>query len=155
MKTYFLLLIVKPQFQTLLLQLLKLMVLHPPTQVMIFFVTPITIQDESIACSDSVTDPIPIQVSSLHSDSSPAAFDSTDSSVPTFVTSVLASTSTNEPPLVPIRRSSRQSTKPVYLQDYVCATNVSSAPYDVADGLTYSHLEPCYQSYLLAVSTSP
>ena len=101
-------------------------------------------------------DPIPIQVSSLHSDSSPAAFDSTDSSVPTFVTSVLASTSTNEPPLVPIRRSSRQSTKPVYLQDHVwAATHVSGAPYDLADGLTYSHLEPCYQSYLLAVSTSP
>nr|POF11869.1 pentatricopeptide repeat-containing protein, mitochondrial [Quercus suber] len=46
------------------------------------FVTPITIQDESITCSDSITNPIPVQVSSLHSDSSPAAFDSTDSSVP-------------------------------------------------------------------------
>ena len=123
---------------------------------MIFFVIPITIQDESIACSDSVTDPIPIQVSSLHSDSSPAAFDSTDSPIPTSVTFVPASTSTNEPPSAPMRRSSRQSTKPVYLQDHVCtATHVSGSPYDLADGLTYSHLEPCYQSYLLAVSTSP
>ena len=75
---------------------------------MIFFVTPITIQDESIACSDSVTDLIPIQVSSLHSDSSLAAFDSTNSLVPTSVTSIPASASTNEPPLAFIRRSSRQ-----------------------------------------------
>ena len=73
-----------------------------------FFVTLITIQDESIACSDSVTDLIPVQVSSLHSDSSLAAFDSTNSSVPTSVTSIPASTSTNEPPLAFIRRSSRQ-----------------------------------------------
>nr|POF18430.1 multiple organellar rna editing factor 5, mitochondrial [Quercus suber] len=48
------------------------------------FVTPITIQDESIACSNLVPDPIPVQVSSLHSDSSHAAFDSTDFSVPSL-----------------------------------------------------------------------
>ncbi|KAF3952368.1 hypothetical protein CMV_022068 [Castanea mollissima] len=84
-------------------------------------------------------------VSSFHSDSSLAAFDSTDSSVPTSITSVPACTSTHEPPSTPIRRSSRQSTKPANLQDYVCATtHVSGAPYDVADGLTYSHLEPYY-----------
>ena len=72
-----------------------------------FFVTPITIQDESIAYSDPVPDPILVQVSSLHSDSSLVAFDSTDSLVPTSVTSVPASTSAHEPPSTPIRRSSR------------------------------------------------
>nr|POF25206.1 hypothetical protein CFP56_29498 [Quercus suber] len=74
------------------------------------FVTPITIQDESIACSNLVPGPIPIQVSSLHSDSSHAAFDSIDFSVPslpmsivpTSVTLVPASTSTHEPPSAPI-----------------------------------------------------
>ena len=76
--------------------------------------------------------------------------------VPTSVTLVPTSTSTHKPPLAPIKRSSRQSTKPIYLQDYACVTtHVFGAPYDVADGLTYSHLKPCYQSYLLAVSTSP
>ena len=57
--------------------------------------------------------------------------------IPTSVTPVPASTSTHEPPSAPIRRSFRQSTKLVYLQDYACVTtHVSGAPYDVADGLT-------------------
>ena len=109
------------------------------------FVTPITIQVKSIACSNPISDPILVQVSSLYFDSSHAAFDSTDSSVPslpmsiipTFVTPVPASTSAHEPPSAPIRRSSRQSTKPIDLQDYACVTtHVFGAPYDVADGLT-------------------
>ena len=109
------------------------------------FVTPITIQDESIVYSNPVPDPIPVQLSSLHSNSSHAAFDSIDFSVPslpmsivpTSATSVPASTSAHEPSSAPIRRSSRQSTKPVDLQDYACVTtHVFGAPYDVADGLT-------------------
>ena len=32
---------------------------------------------------------------------------------------------------------------------------VASAPYDLAQCLAYSYLEPCYHSYLLAVSSSP
>ena len=78
-----------------------------------FFVTPITIQDESIACLDLVPNPILDQVSSLHSDSSPTAFDSTDSSIPTSVTLIPASKLAYEPLLAPIKRSSRQSTKTV------------------------------------------
>nr|POF15863.1 hypothetical protein CFP56_17104 [Quercus suber] len=74
------------------------------------FVTPITIQDESIACSNLVPGPIPVQVSSLHFDSSHAAFDSIDfsvpslpmSMVPTSITLVPTSTSTHEPPSAPI-----------------------------------------------------
>ncbi|XP_057953889.1 uncharacterized protein LOC131148176 [Malania oleifera] len=114
-----------------------------------FFVTPLTIQDESIACSNFVLDPIPVQVSPLHFDSSPAIFDSTTPTVPTSVTSEPASTFAHEPPSASIRRSSWQSTKPAYLQDYACATtsatsHLSGAPWDVDDGLIYSHLEPYY-----------
>ena len=46
-----------------------------------------------------------------------------------------------------------------YLQDYSCAVAhtstfkpLSGAPYDIATDLTYSYLEPDYQSYLLTVS---
>ena len=58
-------------------------------------------------------------------------------------------------PPVPLRKSTRDIRPPTYLQDDACTTIVAGAPYDLDQCLTYSHLEPCYHSYLLAVSLSP
>lgn len=64
------------------------------------------------------------------------------------------------PTLAPLRKSTRLSKPPAYLQDYPCAVALTSipkplsgGPYDIADGLTYSHLKPDYQSYLLTVNS--
>ena len=63
----------------------------------------------------------------------------------------------SSPPVasVPLRKSTRDIRPPTYLQDYACTTIAVGAPYDLDQCLTYSHLEPCYHSYLLAVSLSP
>ena len=63
----------------------------------------------------------------------------------------------SSPPVasVPLRKSTRDIKPPTYLQDYACTTIAVGAPYDLDQCLTYSHLEPCYHSYLLAVSSSP
>ena len=58
-------------------------------------------------------------------------------------------------PPVPLKKSVRATRPPAYLQDYACTTVASGATYDLAQCLTYSHLEPCYQTYLLAISSSP
>ncbi|KAF3973631.1 hypothetical protein CMV_002968 [Castanea mollissima] len=57
-------------------------------------------------------------------------------------------------PPMPLRKSARDIKPPAYLQDYACATFAPSAPYDLAKCLTYSHLEPGYQSYLMTVAVS-
>lgn len=77
-------------------------------------------------------------------------------------TSVSIPTISNADPR-PTRKSTRTHKAPVYLQDYACnsatmsptstaASHVSSSPYDIANYLTYSHLEPEYQSYLMTIS---
>ena len=58
-------------------------------------------------------------------------------------------------PPVPLRKSTRDIRPPTYLQEYACTIVAAGASYDLAQCLTYSHLEPCYHSYLLAVSSSP
>ena len=58
-------------------------------------------------------------------------------------------------PPVPLRKSTRDVRPPAYLQDYACIAIAPGAPYDLDQCLTYSHLEPCYHSYLLAVSSGP
>lgn len=63
-------------------------------------------------------------------------------------------------PPPPLRKSTRPHKEPSYLQDYSCAfahslastEHTSGAPYDIADSLTYSHLEPAYQSYLMTIT---
>ena len=62
----------------------------------------------------------------------------------------------------PTRKSTRTRKTLVYLQDYACnsaaispsttSSHVSGTPYDIADCLTYCHLDPNYQSYLMTVS---
>jgi len=58
-------------------------------------------------------------------------------------------------PLVPLRKSIRDTRPPTYLKDYACTAVAPGAPYDLAQSLNYSYLEPCYQSYLLAVNSCP
>ena len=43
---------------------------------------------------------------------------------------------------VPLRKSARDTRPPAYLQDYACATFAHGAAYDLAECITYSHLEP-------------
>lgn len=56
----------------------------------------------------------------------------------------------------PIRKSTKAHQTPIYLQDYACNTTATarppSLPYDIANSLTYSHLDPSYQSYLMTIS---
>ena len=56
---------------------------------------------------------------------------------------------------MPLRKSARDTRPPAYLQDYACTAFAPSAPYNLAECLTYSHLEPSYQTYLLIVGSSP
>ena len=58
-------------------------------------------------------------------------------------------------PPVPLKKSTRDTRPPAYLQDYACTTFAPGAFYDLAECLTYSHLEPSYQTYLLTVGSSP
>ena len=118
------------------------------------FVTPISIPDpasldldivsypstnvQSVSCAEPshATSPSPIQVP----DSDPVHHSSTPVALV---------------PPVPLRKSTRDIRPPAYLQEYACTTIAAGAPYDLAQCLTYSHLEPYYHSYLLAVSSSP
>ena len=64
----------------------------------------------------------------------------------------------------PTRKSTRAHKTPAYLQDYACnsaalspstaPSHISGTPYAIEDCLTYSHLDPNYQSYLMTVSSS-
>ena len=117
------------------------------------FVTPVSIFDPTSL--DIVDTPSsshqhvpPIFPSNPTSSSSPiqvSHFDQVPSSSPP-VASV---------PPVPLRKSTRDVKPPTYLQDYACTAIALGAPYDLDQCLTHSHLEPCYHSYLLAVSSSP
>nr|POF19868.1 pentatricopeptide repeat-containing protein, chloroplastic [Quercus suber] len=68
---------------------------------------------------------------------------------PSQVPSIAAPSSS--PPVVPaphmpLRKSTRDTRPPAYLQDYACTTFAPGAAYDLAKCLTYSHLEPGYQT---------
>lgn len=71
------------------------------------------------------------------------------------MTSLPSPTPVSSAPSVPLRKSIRDTRPPVYLKDYACTVVAPGAPYDLAQSLTYSHLEPCYQSCLSAVSSCP
>ena len=110
---------------------------------------------------NSIDSSLPIETS----DSLLAALPNTDSMpsshfplVPTSAIPEQASTSATEAPPAPTRKSARPSKPPAYLQDYSCASAgvpASGGPYDIAHCLTYAHLVPSYQSYVLAVSSNP
>ena len=64
----------------------------------------------------------------------------------------------------PVKKSTETHKAPIHLQDYACnpiatspalvvVSHAPSSPYDIADYLTYSHLEPQDQSYLMTIST--
>lgn len=63
-------------------------------------------------------------------------------------------------PALPLtRKSTRVYKTAAYLQDYACNSTASTptpgSPYALSDYLTYSHLLPPYQSYLMTVSACP
>ena len=130
------------------------------------FVTPISILeihvDSSNSCDTLVHPPLSSSLPSKcpSPDSLPSALAIlTDSpiSIPTNPTLPIVA-----PP--PVKKSIRTNKAPVDLQDYACNSSTASlalvvashapgSPYDIANCLTYSHLEPQYQSYLMTIST--
>ena len=117
------------------------------------FVTPISISDSTSLVFDDVpsssAQTVPIVLPShATSSSSPIKVPNSDQ-VP------ISSPPVASVPPVPLRKSTRDIRPSAYLQDYACTTFVAGAPYDLDQCLMYSHLEPCYNSYLLAVSSSP
>ena len=69
-------------------------------------------------------------------------------------------TPSSSPPIVPaslmpLRKSARDTRPPAYLQDYACTTFAPGVAYDLVECITYSHLEPGYQTYLMTVGSSP
>lgn len=58
-------------------------------------------------------------------------------------------------PPTPTRKSTKSHRAPTYLQDYSCnaAAHTSGSLCDIATSLTYSHLDPDYQFYLMTISS--
>ena len=118
------------------------------------FVTLISIPDfasldfDVVPSSSTFVQPVPIVLPSNATSSSPIQVPNSDQMPPSspLVASV---------PPVSLRKSTSDIRPPAYLQDYACTVVATGAPYNLAQCLTYSHLEPCYHSYLLAVSSSP
>ena len=122
------------------------------------FVTPISVPDfvpndidNALFPSSVSTDPV------IHNDITSSLM-STD--VSPSSSQVLFPTAPSSPPVVPaspvpLRKSTRDTRPPAYLQDYACTAFAPGAAYDLAECITYSHLEPGYQSYLMTVSSSP
>ena len=124
------------------------------------FVTPIAISEVpnqySSTCDPSFHVPNN-QLSNLPtSPSSTSKSASLDSSHPDSASFTAPSPTTPVAAPPPITKSTRVHKTPVYLQDYACNTAATahppSLPYDIADSLTYSHLDPPYQSYLIIIS---
>ena len=127
------------------------------------FVTPVSIPDTQ---SDSFGACNPLnQPSSSLSTPSDSPNHSSFPSNPSDLLKTYVSTPTisnADPP--PTKKSTRTHKAPTYLQDYACnsatmsptsiASHASGSPYDIAECLTYSHLELEYHSYLMAVSHS-
>ena len=63
------------------------------------------------------------------------------------------------PPSPILRRSTRPHNPPPYLSEYSCksvSTKPSfGLPYNILDCLEYSHLGPTFQSFVMAVTTTP
>ena len=118
------------------------------------FVTPISIPDPAFLDLDVVSYPS-TNVQSVPCDEPSHATSSSPVKVPDSNPVHHSSTPVALVPPVPLRKSTRDIRPPAYLQEYACTTVAVGAPYDLAQCLTYSHLEPCYHSYLLAVSSSP
>ena len=118
------------------------------------FVTPISIPNLASIDSNDASPPSFVNPNSVDLTSLP--FMLADTSSPNQVPNAVSSS----PPValsppVPLSKSTRDTRPPAYLQDYACTTIATSTPYDLAQCLTYSHLEPCYHSYFLAVNSSP
>ncbi|KAF3968093.1 hypothetical protein CMV_007977 [Castanea mollissima] len=127
------------------------------------FVTPVIIPDSKFQYNSASTIPISVSnsapssvVHSLPVEPSNSiladlpSIDSLPSSFPLVPPTALpdqASTSTIEVPLAPIRKSTRPSKPPAYLQDYSRASTslpTSVGAYDIAYSLTYAYLVPSY-----------
>ncbi|XP_030931061.1 uncharacterized protein LOC115956939 [Quercus lobata] len=131
------------------------------------FVTPVFIPNSLSDCSDSSVSPSApnfvnhsIETSNTLLADAPTAdcLPSRFPLVPSAAVQNQTCASTPEVPPAPIRKSARTSKPLAYLQDYSCASACSPAsggPYDIGHSLTYAHLIPSYQSYVLAVSSTP
>ncbi|KAL4620721.1 hypothetical protein ACB092_06G176100 [Castanea dentata] len=131
------------------------------------FVTPISILDSH---TPSHTPDLHVPVSfpnDLHShDLNANLSNSVSHEVDTSPYNPLNPSSTTSPPLpisspaLPLTwKSTRVHKTPAYLQDYACNSAASiptpGLPYALSNYLTYSHLHPPYQSYLMTVSACP
>ncbi|XP_075666001.1 uncharacterized protein LOC142635805 [Castanea sativa] len=117
------------------------------------FVTPISISDpSSLEVSDSPSSSFQFTPNALPSSQIPS---SSPIQVPVLDLVPSSPSPVASVPPMPLRKSARDIRPPAYLQDYACATIAAGAPYDIGQCLTYSHLEPCYHSCLLAVRSSP
>ena len=127
------------------------------------FVTPISIPEVVPTVSiDSLTTPFSFVPFNSNVDPSlplmsNGSFPSDEQLLNTDVSMNSLPTTTSVPsaPLVPLRKSIRDTRPPAYLKDYACTIVAPGAPYDLDQSLTYSHSKPCYQSYLLAASSCP
>ena len=71
-------------------------------------------------------------------------------------TSIQPQTSSNiTAPLVPLRRSSRQSKPPIWMDSYVTESAQSACLYPMSQYVTYSKLAPTYRASLAAYSLIP
>ena len=118
------------------------------------FVTPISIPDPASLDLDVVSYPS-TNIQSVSCAAPPPTTSSSHVQVPNSDQVHHSAPPVALVPPVPLRKSTRDIKPPAYLQEYACTTLAVGAPYDLAQCLTYSHLEPCYHSYLLAVSSSP
>ena len=125
------------------------------------FVTPVSIPNAPIESPN----PCNSLIQPSSSFSTPSASPSptclpidTSNSLHTFVS--VPNIINEDPP--PPRKSTRTHKAPIYLQDCACnsttispsiaTSHASGTPCDIVDYLTYCHLDPKYQSYLITVS---
>ena len=145
---------------------------QPSTSYLDDFVFPHTTIDSvelvPVPCSSSIpystsipTEPnVPDPIDSIGSDVlvEPVPIDSIGSVVPASSQSCnpLPCTSSS---IVPLRSSTRSHNPPSYLSNYTCnsaSTKPSSGlPYALSDHLSYSHLGLTFQSFVMAVSSTP
>ena len=124
-----------------------------------FFVTPISFPDFVPNDIDNASFPSSISTDPILDNAITSSFMST--AVSPIPSKVLSPTAPSSSPLVvpaspvPLRKSARDTRPPAYLQDYACTTFAPGAAYDLAKCITYSHLDPGYQSYLMTVGSSP
>ena len=123
------------------------------------FVTPISVPDFVPNDEDNALFPSSTSADLVFDNDITSSLMSTNvSPSPSQVFSPIAHSSS--PPVVPaslmpLRKSARDTRPPAYLQDYACTTFAPGAAYDLVECITYSHLEPGYQTYLMTVGSSP